>query len=285
MDGKVVIITGANSGIGKATAIDLAKRGARIYLACRDRVRGIAASQAIIAASANTNVFLRELDLASFRSIRTFVEGFRTEEWRLDVLINNAGYLGDRRITVDGFEMHFAVNHLGHFLLTNLLLEMLQRSAPSRIVVVSSALHNLGELKRDDLDSQRSFSRLGAYAQSKLANILFGRELSRRLAGTGVTVNSLHPGIVQTDIFRDRNCCTKLFYGCVAALFHKSPEAGAQTTIMLAVDPALESVTGKYFSDRKVAKESASAQSDHDAAWLWQESLKLTKFEEIDAAV
>lgn len=277
LDGKVVIITGANSGIGKTTALDLARRGAKVYLACRDAVRGEEVRQEIVNQTQNNNVFNRHLDLASLDSIRRFVAAFLAEEVRLDVLINNAGYAGPRRVTQDGFEMQIGVNHMGHFLLTHLLLDTLKRSAPSRVICVASILHRMGTLKKADLNSEKSYSNLGAYAQSKLANVLFARELARRLEGTGVTANSLHPGAVRTGITRNINPVARVFYRLMELLLYKTPESGAQTTIRVAVDPALERVSGKYFSEREVTAESARARNDADARWLWTESERWTK--------
>jgi NAD(P)-dependent dehydrogenase (short-subunit alcohol dehydrogenase family) len=223
IDGKVVIITGANTGLGKATAMELAKRGAKVYLACRDMQKCEEAKQEIVTATSNPNVHARKLDLGSLDSVRNFVVKFLEEEDHLDILVNNAGLNTKSRVlTVDGFENTFAVNHLGHFLLTNLLLDTLrvsesqikwnevamvtflhfQKSAPSRIVVVSSTAHMFGKIKKDNLMLERYFKQFKAYANSKLANILFTIHLDKLLAGSGVTVNALHPGVVQTDIWR-----------------------------------------------------------------------------------
>lgn len=277
MDGEVVIVTGANAGIGKETALDLAKRGAKVYMACRDFKRCETARLEIVEQSNNPNVFNRTLDLGSLDSIRRFAKDFIAEESRLDVLVNNAGLMGPRRLTVDGFEMLMGVNHMGHFLLTNLLLDLLKSSAPSRIVVVSSMAHKMGKLKRDDLNSEKSYKEFSAYAHSKLANMLFMRELSRRLKGTQVTVNAVHPGAVKTDISKDSSMILALMLAPIFVWFLKSPKLGAQTQIRLAVDPKLEAVSGKYFSNCKVAKESKNAQNDEDAVWLWNESVKWTQ--------
>lgn len=277
MDGKVVIITGANTGIGKETALDLAKRGARVYMACRDFKRCEDARLEIVEKSQNSSVFNRTLDLGSLASIRRFAKEFIAEEKRLDVLVNNAGLMGPRRLTSDGFEMIMGVNHMGHFLLTNLLLPLLVKSTPSRIVVVSSMAHRMGKLKRDDLNSEKSFKEFSAYANSKLANLLFVRELSKRLKDSGVTVNAAHPGAVRTEIARDSSKCLALMLAPIFMWLMKSAELGAQTQIRLAVDPGLEKVTGKYFSNCKVDMESKRAQNDEDAAWLWNESTKWTQ--------
>lgn len=195
IDGKVVIITGANSGIGKVTAIDLARRGGKVYIGCRDQKRGEDALSEIIAVSGSTNVHLMLIDLASQASIREFSKQFHEVETNLHILINNAGVMAcPKSYTNEGFEMHFGTNHLGHFLLTNLLLDLLKASAPSRVVVVASLFHIVGKICKTDLGGEKFYFRWFQYASSKLANILFTRALARRLQGTGVTANSLHPG-------------------------------------------------------------------------------------------
>ena len=197
IDGKVVIITGANSGIGKETAIDLAKRGGKIYIACRDQTRGEEALTEIRAASKSENVFILHLDLASLDSVREFSRKFHELESKLHILINNAGVMAcPKSFTKDGFEMHFGTNHLGHFLLTNLLLDVLKAAAPSRIIIVSSLFHIVGKIRKNNLNGESFYFRWFQYASSKLANIMFTRELAKRLEGTGVTVNALHPGKV-----------------------------------------------------------------------------------------
>lgn len=277
MDGKVVIITGANAGIGKETALDLAKRGAKVYMACRDFNRCETARLEIVEESKNPNVFNRTLDLGSLESIRKFAKDFIAEESRLDVLVNNAGLMGPRKLTADGFEMLLGVNHMGHFLLTNLLLDLLKKSSPSRIVVVSSMAHRMGKLQKDDLNSEKSYKEFAAYANSKLANMLFMRELAKRLKGTGVTVNAIHPGAVKTEISKDSSKLLGLILAPLFMLFLKDVTLGAQTQIRLAVDPQLATTTGKYFSNCKLDKESKAAQNDEDARWLWEESARWTQ--------
>lgn len=210
IDGKTVIITGANSGIGKETAVDLARRGGKVYIACRDTKRGEDALKEIKERSESNNVHLLQLDLSSMESIRQFSKKFHELENHLHILINNAGVMAaPKGFTKDGFEMQIGTNHMGHFLLTNLLLDLLKQSSPSRIVVVSSLFHWYGRINREDLNSEKSYWRWIAYGQSKLANILFARELSKRLEGTGVTVNSLHPGAVKTGLTRDIDLISK----------------------------------------------------------------------------
>jgi NAD(P)-dependent dehydrogenase (short-subunit alcohol dehydrogenase family) len=193
--GKVVVITGANAGIGKETAVDLAKRGGKVYIACRDIKRGEDALKEIKERSKSDNVHFLQLDLASMDSVREFSRKFHEAEDQLHILVNNAGIMAcPKGKTKDGFELQLGTNHLGHFLLTNLLLDLLKSSAPSRVVVVSSLFHIVGKIRQSDLNGDRFYFRWFAYASSKLANILFTNELAERLNGTGVTANSLHPG-------------------------------------------------------------------------------------------
>ncbi len=204
LSGKTVIITGGNTGIGKATAVDLARRDARVILACRSVEKGEKAVVDVHRESGSDNVIFHQLDLASLASIRQFVAQILEEEPRIDILINNAGIFGcPYWKTKDGFEMQFRVNHLGHFLLTNLLLDRIKEAPAARIVNMSSSLHKRCEgISFDDLNMERSYNPQRAYAHSKLATILFIRALARRLEGTKVTVNVLHPGIVRTDLGR-----------------------------------------------------------------------------------
>jgi len=280
MNGKTCLVTGANSGIGKVTALELARRGAHVVMVCRDRARGEAALAEIKRSSGNERVELMLCDLSSQADIRRFADEFKATHNRLDVLINNAGlYLRKRETTVAGIEMTFAVNHLAYFLLTNLLLDRLKRSAPARIVNVSSDAHKHGHINFDDLQGEKSYSGVKAYCHSKLANVLFTRELARRLAGTRVTVNCLHPGAVATSIFR---ALPKPIEGIIK-LLTISPEKGAQTSVYLASSPDVEGVSGKYFVRSAEARASAEAQDDEVAARLWAESARLTGLE-ADAA-
>lgn len=195
----------------------------------------------------------------------------------MDILINNAAVISQRSTTVDGYELQFATNHLGPFLLTNLLLDRLKESQPSRIVNVSSMGHERGTIVRDDLMSERgSYSAFAAYCQTKLANVLFTRELAKRLRTTRVTANSLHPGAIKTEIFRNASGIFLLLTP-IASVFFRTPKDGAQTTIMCALDPELEQVSGKYFDNGRVKMESKAAQDDETAEWLWKTSEKLCK--------
>ncbi|MFW9784188.1 MAG: SDR family oxidoreductase, partial [Candidatus Heimdallarchaeota archaeon] len=205
MEGKICIITGANSGIGRATAISLAKLNATVIMLCREKETGEIAQNQIIDQTGNSRVDLLACDLSSQKQIHKFVEAFKQKYQNLHILINNAGIMASKRkISVDGFEMNFAVNFLAPFLLTNLLLDYLIKSAPSRIINVSSAAHKMAKLNFDDLQyEKRSYHLHKAYGSSKLSLMLFSYELSRRLEGTGVTVNTLHPGVVNTNLGRE----------------------------------------------------------------------------------
>ena len=273
MAGKVALVTGANSGIGKETALAIARMKADLVIVCRDRERGRAALEDIKSKSANNSVELMICDLSSQAQIRKLVEEFKQKHNRLDVLVNNAGViLTRRRVTEDGLESTFAINHLAYFLLTNLLLDLIIQSAPARIVNVSSTVHKSATIDFDDLQSERSYSAMRAYGQSKLANVLFTYELARRLEGTRVTVNCLHPGVIATNIFRDISGVV----GAAAKLFLKSPRRGAETSIYLATSPEVEGVTGKYFDDRRAVRSSTESYDEAIAEKLWQVSKQLT---------
>ncbi|KAH8325218.1 hypothetical protein KR074_012218, partial [Drosophila pseudoananassae] len=279
--GKVFVITGANTGIGKETALEIAKRGGTVYLACRNMNKCEKARQEIILESNNQNVFARELDLSSLESIRKFAAGFKREQDQLNVLINNAGVMHIKKtLTKDGFELQLGVNHMGHFLLTHLLLDVLKKTAPSRIVNVSSLAHTQGSINVNDLNSEKSYSRINAYSQSKLANVLFTRELSKRLEGTGVTVNSLHPGAVDTELQRNwgflKYDLVKLLIRPLLWTLFKTSKNGAQTTLYAALDPDLEKISGWYFSDCKPKDVAPAAKDDKTAKFLWAESEKWT---------
>uniref|UniRef100_A0A182MCQ9 Retinol dehydrogenase 12 n=1 Tax=Anopheles culicifacies TaxID=139723 RepID=A0A182MCQ9_9DIPT len=279
LDAKVVIITGANAGIGKEAAIvsECAKRGARVYMGCRDPARMEKARQEILDKSGSQNVFGLELDLASFESIRNFVKTFLSMERRLHVLINNAGVMAcPKAYTKEGFEMHFGTNHLGHFLLTNLLLDVLKRSAPSRIVTVSSLGHKWGTINKDDINAEKDYREWDAYMQSKLCNILFSRHLAKRLSGTGVNTYALHPGAINTELMRHLNPCFRTMAKPIFWVFFKTPKSGAQTTLYCAMEPSIASQTGLYYSDCKLKEPEPHAKDDTMAEWLWNLSERLT---------
>jgi NAD(P)-dependent dehydrogenase (short-subunit alcohol dehydrogenase family) len=276
MTGKTVVITGANSGIGLETAVALAKAGAKTVITARDRSRGDAAVAAIRARSGHDDVELVVFDLGNVASTRQGALTILERCDRIDVLVNNAGVvLSDRRETVDGLEETFAVNHLGPFVLTELLLDRIKGSAPARIVNVASTAHK-GARKGLDFDDLQSTSRYGGmqvYSKTKLANIYFTTELARRLDGTGVTVNCLHPGTVATGYGRDGDSSGVLAFGLkVIKPFILSAEQGARTSIYLASSPDVAGVTGKYFVKCKARNPSAAARDDGAAQKLWKVS-------------
>ncbi|XP_062335954.1 retinol dehydrogenase 12, like [Osmerus eperlanus] len=275
LDDKTVIITGANTGIGKETALDLAKRGARIIMACRDMEKAESALKEVVEGSGNKNVVILKLDLSDTKSIKEFAEVINREESKLNILINNAGVMVcPYGKTADGFEMQIGVNHMGHFLLTYLLIDLIKRSAPSRIINVSSMAHSLGTINLDDINSEKGYNKNKAYSQSKLANILFTHLLAKRLEGTGVTAYSLHPGVVQTDLWRHLNPAQQAVMKMVSP-FTKNSVQGAQTTIYCAVDPGLETKSGGYYSDCAPATCSRAATDDSVAQKLWDLSCQM----------
>jgi NAD(P)-dependent dehydrogenase (short-subunit alcohol dehydrogenase family) len=276
MQGKTVLITGANQGIGKAAAVALGKMGANLVLVCRNADKARAAVADIEREGAKS-VELLIGDMSSQADIRRVATEFKAKHDRLDVLLNNAGALvPSRRTTVDGIEETFGLNHLGYFLLTNLLLDVLKASAPTRIVSVSSEAHRSAKMRWDDLQFKKgSYSAIGAYGQSKLANILFTRALARRLEGTRVTANCLHPGIIGSGFGTTYGGAVSVFFK-VAHLFMISSDAGAKTSVYLASSPEVEGVTGKYFDKCKERFPNRAAQEDDAPERLWAISEELT---------
>ncbi len=274
-----VVVTGGNAGVGKETAIGLARAGASVVITARDRARGVAALTEVRDRSGSDTVELMSLDLASFASIRAFADELLARHDRLEVLVNNAGLVSRTRTeTQDGFETTFGVNHLGHFFLTSLLLDRLRASAPSRVVVVASHAHKQARRGLDfaDLQSERQYAPMAAYAKSKLANIYFARELARRLEGSGVTANSLHPGFVASRFGRDGD--GGRLGDIVMALARPiaiSPEKGARTSIWLATAPSLAATTGEYFYKCAPSTPTAVARDDESARRLWAVSEEL----------
>jgi len=267
MAGKVCLVTGANQGIGKETAAALAGMGATVVMTSRDRAKGEAALAEVRSRSGGS-AELMLVDFGSFASIRQFAADFKSRYERLHVLVNNAGaIITTRGETADGFETTFGVNHLGYFLLTNLLLDTIRSSAPARIVNVSSRAHLRSEMDFGDLNSTKGrYSAMTAYARSKLANVLFTYELARRLEGTGVTANCLHPGVVRTGFGKNNSGFAKLIFQTfqvVARPWLLSPAKGAATSIYLASSPEVEGVTGKYFAD---CRETPSSPASYDEA-------------------
>ncbi|KAG7483649.1 hypothetical protein MATL_G00040620 [Megalops atlanticus] len=282
MAGKTVIITGGNTGIGKATALDLARRGARVILACRNQQKAEAAIGDIKRESEGADVVYMQLDLASLRSVRSFTETFLKTEPRLDLLINNAGLVADGR-TEDGFGIEFGVNHLGHFLLTCLLLDRLKEGGGGRVVTVSSMAYRWGKIdfealitKKDLGTGRYSWQFFQAYCNSKLCNILFTHELAKRLKGTNVTCYSVHPGIVRTELSRNVSLWQKVFIEPVARLLFLDPETGAQTTLYCALQEGIEHLSGRYFTCCVVQEVYAKAKDDAVARKLWEVSERLS---------
>jgi NAD(P)-dependent dehydrogenase (short-subunit alcohol dehydrogenase family) len=293
MQGKTVVITGANSGIGYETAATLAALGARVVITARDAVKGRAAAAALVDRIGrdgwDPQVQLVVFDLADLSSVRRGAEEILDQEPRIDVLVNNAGVvLSERAETVDGYEATFATNHLGPFLLTNLLLSRLQGSAPARIVNVASTAHTTARkgMPFDDLQTRhRHYRGLRVYGESKLANILFTLELGRRLEGSGVTANCLHPGTVRTGYGRGGDARGFLAFGIkIASGFFLSPAAGARTSVYLSSSPDVEGVTGQYFVKCR-AKQPRRWARDADAAQrLWAQSEQLVGLSSAQAA-
>ena len=278
MHGKVCVVTGANSGIGKETALGLARLGATVVLVCRSQERGAAALAEIEQQSGNDSVSLLVADLSSQRQVRRVAAAYRQQFDRLDVLVNNAALSRRHRaVTEDGVELTLAVNHLAPFLLTNLLLDRLKASAPARVVTVSSAAHKDAEINFADLQGEQSYATFGfgAYSQSKLANVLFTYELARRLAGTGVTANCLHPGVVATAIFRDTPLLLRLGLA-LARPFILGSAQGADTVLYLATAPEVAEVSGRYFEKRKPVQSSPRSYDTEVARRLWEVSEALT---------
>jgi len=247
MHNKVVLVTGANAGIGKVIATELARQGATVVMVSRDRQRGEEAMREIAFATSSTSLDLLVADLSSQQAVRRLADDFRQRYSQLHVLVNNAGaHVQQRHLSVDGIEMNLAINHLSSFLLTNLLLETMRANGPVRIVnVASNAMTRTIDL--DDLQSEKTFVPFDVYGQAKLAMVMCGYVLARRLTGTGITVNALHPGITATKIINDVTPPMMRPFAGIIKLFLLSPDKGAQTVLYLATSPEVEGVTGKYF--------------------------------------
>ncbi len=274
MNGEVCVVTGATSGIGKATAAALARMGAEVVLVGRDRGRGEVTAKELAAAGASSPR-LEIADLSSMAQVRALAGRLGTLE-RIDVLINNAGLMaGTRRVTADGFDEVFAVNHLAPFLLTSLLLGKLTAAAPARVITVTSDAHTGARLDLDDPQLARGWDSWRAYANSKLANILFTRELARRLEGTGVTANCAHPGMVRTRFGREARAPMRAAV-TLARPFLLSPQRGANTIVYLATSAEVAGATGGYYVKRQRREPSAAARDDATARQLWQLSEELT---------
>uniref|UniRef100_T1J5Y9 Retinol dehydrogenase 13 n=1 Tax=Strigamia maritima TaxID=126957 RepID=T1J5Y9_STRMM len=281
IDGKTVIITGANSGIGLETAKELARRGGRIFMACRDLAKCELARQRVIDATQSETVFCRVCDLASLHSVRKFAHKFNREEPNLHLLINNAGVLGTpKTLTEDGFELQLGTNFIGHFVLTNMLLDKMKETGPSRIINLTSATHVEGKMNFEDLNGDENYDPIAAYNQSKLANILFTRELARRLKDWCVTSYVVSPGFVYTDLFRHmsfkQNRVFEHFAHPLMLIFLRSPLQGVQTTLYCALAPELEKISGHYYEHCVQADTSDDAMDDEAARRLWATAEKWT---------
>ena len=277
MRGKVCMVTGATSGIGQVTAAALAMQGAHVIVVGRNRAKAQQVVGEIRRQTGNDAVWYLLADFSDLQQVRELAAAFSAQYSQLDVLVNNAGtYFNTRHPAPGGVEMTFHVNHLAHFLLTNLLLETLTASAPARIVNVTSRAHEYDNMDFDDLGFERSYFGMKAYARSKLANLLFTYELARRLAGSGVTVNAVHPGGVATDIWRTNFPVLGPAIKWVMSLFALTPEEGADTLIYLASSPEVEGVTGTYFVEREAIASSPLSYDEQVAARLWEVSEELT---------
>ena len=275
MNGKICLVTGATNGIGKATAQALAEMGATVVIVGRNAPKTAQLVEKIRAASGNKNVDSLLADLSSRQEVRRLADEFRGKYSHLHVLLNNAGAVFMRRqLSVDGIEMTFALNHLASFLLTNLLLDTIKASAPARIVNVSSDAHASGKIEFDNLQGERDYSPR-AYDNSKLANILFTMELARRLEGTGVSVNALHPGFVSTGFAKNNGKIIAALVSIFAPLVARSPTKGAETSIYLASSPSVEGITGKYFYDSHVIPAASQATDMVVARKLWEGSAEM----------
>ena len=276
MGGKLVLITGGTSGIGKAAATALAGMGATVVITGRNEERGKRALQEIREESGNDGVELILADLTVQDEVRRLAEELRERHNQLEVLVNNAGLvLSERTETPDGIETQLAINHLAPFLLTNLLLDLLKESAPSRIVTVSSDAHRWAKIDLDDLQSRKRYRGMQVYGKTKLANIMFTYELAERLEGTGVTANCMHPGGVNTNFGNNQGGPMNLLFRLFKP-FMRSPEQGADTLIYLASSPEVEGMTGKYLADRKVKAASDAAYDETTRKRLWEASEELT---------
>jgi len=270
---KIILITGATSGIGKETALGLAKMGATIVFTTRDTIKGENTKKNLILATNNKNIHMLTCDLASFDSIKTCCKEFKSKYSKLNVLINNAGAWDfKRRESKDGIENIFATNYLAPFLMTNLLLDMIKKSSPSRIINVTSGMH-YGTINFDDIEFKKKFSGAKAYRQSKLGLILFTRLLAKKLDGTGVTVNTAHPGMNKTDLGRDAGGLSRLIF----KMMGKDPSIGAETSIYLASSPEVENITGEYWAKKQIKKSSKESYDMDLAEKLWNVSKKYLK--------
>ncbi|KAK5644591.1 hypothetical protein RI129_005891 [Pyrocoelia pectoralis] len=278
--GKTVLITGSNIGIGYNTALDFAKRGARVILACRNQEKAEDARAKIVDATGNSNVVVKIVDLSSLNSIRKFTKEINETEERLDILVNNAGIgCNDHSYTVDGLSLTMQSNHFGPFLLTILLIDLLKKSSPSRIVTVSSDLAFIGKININDLNRPVGtiFAKALDYSNTKLCNLLFTTELAKKLDTTGVTANAVHPGAVQTDFLKQPKTFWLKMLKISMKLFYRTTEAGAQTSIYVSVSKDIEGITGSFYIDCKKTSMPRSAQNADLCRKLWEKSEEFVK--------
>lgn len=278
---KTCLVTGANSGIGKATAMELAKQQARVVMLCRNKEKAWRARKEINKASGNKNIHILLCDLSSLEQIHAAADQFQQQFEGLDILINNAGILlgNNRQETIDGFEKTFAVNHLAPYTLSLLLLDMLKKSSAGRIITVSSEMHRYARYDINDLQlKHHSYNGLNAYSISKLCNIWFTRHLSHLVSGGNLTANCLHPGMVNSNFGKGSGPFFKFFIK-LASPFSASPKKGARTPVYLATSPEVQNVSGKYFVNKKRKLPSKDALNDHCAQRLWEQSASLTQLD------
>lgn len=280
LQGKVVMVTGATDGIGKATAVALAALGPTLVVVGRNPAKIAASVAEIKARSGNSQIDSLQADFASLAEVRRLAQQFKARYKRLHVLVNNAGNIFSYRgESADGFERTFAINHLAPFLLTNLLLDTIVASAPARIVNVSSNGHKFNGIDFDDLQATRSYNGMRAYAQSKLGNVMFTYELARRLAGTAVTVNTLHPGGVRTNLGQSETGLMERTIAVMLRIIGRTAEGGAETSVHLASSPDVSGMSGMYFVNRKPVRSSAASYDVAAQQRLWQISAELTGLE------
>jgi NAD(P)-dependent dehydrogenase (short-subunit alcohol dehydrogenase family) len=274
LKGKVCLITGSTNGIGKITAMDMAMMGCTVVLVARDKGKAKATKDEIISKTKNRSVEVLMADLSSLKEIRKLAEDFKKKHDKLHILINNAATVPKKRkVSVDGYEMQFATNHLAYFLLTHLLLDVIKTSSPARIINTSSGLHVRGKIDFNDLQSEKDYKGFSVYPNTKLANILFTYELARRLNGSGVTVNTWTPGMSKTGLGREFG----VFSRFMLKLIGKPAKKGARTLTYLATSPKVECITGKYFMDLEEKRSSKSSYDKNLQARLWKVSEELTR--------
>lgn len=283
MNGKVCLVTGATAGIGLVTARELAKMGATLVLVGRNPTKTATVVETLKRETGNSNISALLGDLSLLKDVRRVAAEFKQKHDRLHVLLNNAGaFYSQRYVTAEGLEMTFALNHLSYFLLTHLLLEVLKASAPARVVNVSSNAHASAKLNFDDLQNAKQYNGFEPYSQSKLMNILFTYELARRLQGTGVTTNCLHPGFIASEFGKNNPGWVGRIAMPIVHLFARTPEQGARSSLLLATAPELEGVTGKYYDDNQREARSSPASYDTAAAKrLWEMSAEITGITEL----